>query len=373
MKVLFLSHSGFMGGAERALLELVQELRERGVQCYVLLPYWGPLGEEFKKRNITFKIIKYRSWMCNENAPYHGKVKGVLVNIIMAFQALLYLKRLKCDIVYTNTLTICTGAILSALTGKPHIWHIHEHIMEDHGIKFCFGRRLSLFLLNKYSTILLTVSKCVENTYSMLLSNKRIETIYQSVTVRNEHQSVIKSEKYKCAVIGKVTRGKNQEDAVRVTKILKDQGLDMQLYIVGGLEVEYAKYLVKIIRDSDIKKQVHFVGQVANAFPYMIDTDVTLVCSRSESFGRVTVEGMLAGRVVIGTNVGGTAELIQDGITGYLYEPGDIGKLASILKYLYENPDIRKRVGEQAKLWAAPRFTKERYAEEVHNLLKECM
>lgn len=93
--------------------------------------------------------------------------------------------------------------------------------------------------------------------------------------------------------------------------------------------------------------------------------DAILMCSKREAFGRVTVEGMLAGKPVIGANSGGTLELIQDGITGLLYTSGDPKALAEKIRYLYENPDTATHVGENAKAWAETSFTRDRYRKDV--------
>ena len=58
------------------------------------------------------------------------------------------------------------------------------------------------------------------------------------------------------------------------------------------------------------------------------------MCSRSEAFGRVTVEYLRRGRPVIGTRSGGTPELVEDGVTGFLYEPGDCTALAHRIELL---------------------------------------
>jgi glycosyltransferase involved in cell wall biosynthesis len=78
---------------------------------------------------------------------------------------------------------------------------------------------------------------------------------------------------------------------------------------------------------------------------------------------------MLAGKSVIGAASGGTAELIQDGKTGLLYEPGNHDELAMKIQYLFENPDKRLNLGAAALIWAVSRFTQKRYAKEVHDLL----
>jgi glycosyltransferase involved in cell wall biosynthesis len=102
--------------------------------------------------------------------------------------------------------------------------------------------------------------------------------------------------------------------------------------------------------------------------------DVVLICSRWEAFGRATVEAMLAGKPIIATaNSGGTAELLHDGETGLLYEAGNHVELADRIQRLYQSPEERAKLGAAAQVWAAGRFTQQRYAREVIDVLNEVL
>jgi glycosyltransferase involved in cell wall biosynthesis len=94
------------------------------------------------------------------------------------------------------------------------------------------------------------------------------------------------------------------------------------------------------------------------------------MCSRKEAFGRVTVEGMKAGKPVIGANSGGTKELIKDRYNGFLYTFGDYHELAEKVKYLCQHPDEARQMGENGKQWALEKFNIEHYTEEVLTVLR---
>ncbi len=105
-------------------------------------------------------------------------------------------------------------------------------------------------------------------------------------------------------------------------------------------------------------------------FPVMQQADILLMCSRKEAFGRVTVEGMKAGKPVIGAGSGGTKELIRDGYNGFLYTFGDYRELAEKVKYLCQHPDEAGQMGENGKQWALEKFNIEHYTEEVLTVLR---
>ena len=90
--------------------------------------------------------------------------------------------------------------------------------------------------------------------------------------------------------------------------------------------------------------------------------DIVIAPSRFESFGLVHVEAMMHGKPVIGCRAGATPELIEDGRTGLLAEPGDAASLQACIERLLADPGLRRRLGEAARAEFLDRFTRERMA-----------
>ena len=83
---------------------------------------------------------------------------------------------------------------------------------------------------------------------------------------------------------------------------------------------------------------------------------MVLMCSRSEAFGRVTVEALKSGRPVVGTRSGGTTELISEGVNGLLFAPGDAEGLANALRHLATEPGLLAMLSENARPSLQDRF-----------------
>ena len=113
------------------------------------------------------------------------------------------------------------------------------------------------------------------------------------------------------------------------------------------------------MRDYGLEQRVTFVGYVNEPVHLIRRANLTLVCSRWEAFGRVIVEAMLVGTPIIATkNSGGTAELIEEGKTGLLYERGNYIELADKIQYLYEIRKFDQGWGRgNGHAWATGRFT----------------
>ena len=92
--------------------------------------------------------------------------------------------------------------------------------------------------------------------------------------------------------------------------------------------------------------------------------DIELVCSRNEAFGRVTLEAMLHGIPVVGSNVGGTLELIKNRETGMIYQYGDINDLANKIEVLIKEHELYNLIINNAMEFAN-KFTIEKTANGV--------
>jgi len=375
MKVCFISHSSAKGGAELAVLELIDALKEQGVECYVIVPGHGPLIDELRKREIAFSVISYRWWM-SKASPLWKRIAKLVLNLMMVIPVAVRIKRCGCTVVYTNTITVCIGALAARLLWLPHIWHFHEFGYEDHELVFDLGSKLSTWIMDRFSSVCIANSKAVAQKYERYIAPWKLRVVYQSVTLLQHNIpekafSPAQDTGIKCVIVGALQEGKKQEDAILAISQLVHSGIIAELAIVGDGDPEYKEYLYSLIRDNKLDEYVRFVGYVENPLPFMQDADIVLMCSRCEAFGRVTIEAMRVGKPVIGARSGGTVELIQDEFNGLLYTLGDYKELADKIRYLYEFPDIARQMGRNGQQWAAKRFTKDQYGKEVLAILKK--
>lgn len=372
-----------MGGAERANLELIDALRNRGVECFAILPHYGPVIKELERRNVPFKVFPYRWWMVGEGSPLWNRVYRMTLSLAMTPQVARQLKIWNPDVVVTNTITVCVGAFAAKILKVPHIWYIHEFGYEDHKLIYILGSKISLQLMNRLSTVCIACSHAVAEKYRSFISDEKMKIVYCSVSFWNQIEaspSLTELQKdfdreadIRCAIVGTLQEGKGQEDAIRAIAELVRKGIKAHLYIVGEGNPKYKQYLSDLINKDDIKTSVTFLGYISDAIQVMQHVDVVLMCSRMEAFGRVTVEAMKAGKPVIGARSGGTTELIRENFNGLLYTPGNYKELAEKILHLHRHPNLAKKMGENGQRWATEYFTEERYGEEVLTILRQIL
>lgn len=92
----------------------------------------------------------------------------------------------------------------------------------------------------------------------------------------------------------------------------------------------------KYIAKEDLSKQVIYLGLVKDMNKLREKMNVGIVASEMEGFGRVTIDGMLSGMIMIGRNIGGTGELIQDNINGIIVS-NTLNDLSEKVDYVYQN------------------------------------
>jgi glycosyltransferase involved in cell wall biosynthesis len=376
MRVCFVSHTAARNGAELALLELLQGLHRLGVQCLVFVPKKGPLLEELDRLNIEWRLVSYPWWWKLRGKSLPRRVLRTLHGAAAAVRIAIVLRRWHCDIVLTNTVAVAAGAFAAWLARKPHVWHLHESAYRDTRITFDLGNHLSARLIEGLSACIVPVSSAVASDYSRYIKRDRMRVIYQSVTLRAEIEEALDrnlgSTRFLCCMVGSIQPLKGQDEAIKALSELVRRGVHAHLLIVGDGNRSFTASLNEQVRDYGLERRVTFTGYVKEPTRFMRIADVTLLCSAWEAFGRVIVETMLAGKPVIATaNSGGTAELIEEGKTGLLYERGNYIELADKIQYLYENPEVRSKLGQAGYTWVVGRFTQERYASEMLDLFAE--
>lgn len=381
MRICFVAHSSRKGGAELVLLETIEILQAEGIECRVLLPDRGELCAELEGLRVPFSLISYAHWMSRGRVPFFRRLRAALNIAAKTALVAWTICRWKCDVVYTNTATVCVGAFAARLLGRAHVWHLHEFGFEDQGLSFLFGQRFSLAAINRLSSICICVSKALARKYEQSVDPSKITVIYPSMhrALKSkdggadlQSPAFRRNARFRCVIVGALMEGKGQEESILALAQLKQMGIDAELVIVGDGIPCYRRHLRNLVLSHELTDRVVLVGPVDSAIPAMRSSDVVLVCSRREAFGRVTIEAMLVGKPVIGARCGATAELIRDGVNGLLYDPGDAKGLANRIKYLYESPADANTLSRNGQVWAAGYFTRIRYGEELLTLLLRC-
>ncbi len=141
-------------------------------------------------------------------------------------------------------------------------------------------------------------------------------------------------------VIGRIDEKKGQLFLVQAIQKLRSQGINVALLIVGEPTIndtkgkEYYDKLMEFISDNKLENHVFIADYTTNVAEFYQAIDVFVMSSVGETYGMVTLEAMLSKTPVIGTNSGGTTEILGEGQFGELYEVGNIDSFCDGYKSL---------------------------------------
>jgi glycosyltransferase involved in cell wall biosynthesis len=146
----------------------------------------------------------------------------------------------------------------------------------------------------------------------------------------------------------------------------------VRLQIVGSGKPDYVAQLRRMVQEAGISDCVHLAGPCTRKqLPQLYrQADVLVFPSIwQEPFGRVLVEAMAAGLVVVGTRTGGAAEILEDGVNCLSFEAGDSAGLAAQVLRLWQSPELRRRLRDNGRSTAQQRFDLPRMAAELEAYL----
>ncbi len=362
MKILVLSHiSELLGGAERSMIDVVQTwVDDYGVEPEFILrkPLRG-LQDEIKKRGWRYYALDYGFWSLPK--PYKNMEETFLHGVTNS-QAIIAIEKIikdsKPDVVITNSVVCPWAAIAAYYQDVPHVWFVREYGDLDHGRIFEIGQQQTFEDVGNLSVLVVANSKAIADHVGQYIDKAKVTTLYPVIdqkTVADRAEGEVKNpyasaDSLKLVITGNLAPSKGQLEAVKAVGELKRDGINAELCIVGGEgEPAYFKQLKDMIKDYSIKDKVHFVGYQKNPLPYIKLADVGIMASKMEAFGRVTLEYLVLGKAVVAVGAGGTKEMVENGVNGWLFEPSDIKGLTDGLTKYAGSRKLIEQHGEASK------------------------
>jgi len=178
---------------------------------------------------------------------------------------------------------------------------------------------------------------------------------------------------------GAVQTAKGIFTALAAIHYIVKQGKDLLLRVAGkGDQTEEAK---QYVLDRHLEQYVEFLGPVAKTkMPEFYQSgEILLFPSQTAGLSGVSeesspysiLEAMACGLAVVAFQTGGIREQVRDGVDGYLIQPGNEDELARKLGCLIDDPDLRQKMGENARAHCVNRFSHIQMAQNYLNVFSE--
>lgn len=368
-------------GAFLSMVKLATLMQEKyGHTVLVILPYEGNGKKLLDDNGIRSIVIRSDSWVIPLQDSKKLKtslkqIKKIIRNVIAIYEIAQVINREGIDIVHNNTSYGYVGAVAALHSQTPLIWHIREFLEEDQGN--CIWRKKNGYKLVNRADRIILISNGLYKKYSKLLNPQKLTVVHNGIDPQvfiQENHIIFNTDTIHFLIVGGINEGKRQEDIVQACLNLLTQGFNQfVLIIAGNNQTAYASKIIERVKKAGAEKYIKIIGPVNNPETLYVQTDITFMCSTSEAFGRVTVEAMLSGSLVIGARSAGTVDIIQDGETGLLYQPGDIDDLISKIMFAIHHPDVVRQIAKTGQSTALKCFTASRNAEAVNNIYHSVM
>ena len=385
--VLFIaSDNNSTSGAFLSMVRLCTILKDKyNCNILVVLPRNGNGISLLKNNGINSIIIKSYNWFI----PYKPrtikrKFKRFLCYFWMPLTYFLNKRAIKkitsiikssnIDLIHLNTSCTYVGAEAALKCEVPYVWHIREFLEEDQE-RTIWNQKYSTQLFSKANAII-TISDALFNKYKSRVKKDNIYKIYNGITkekFESINRTVFENDFINLLMVGSINKSKGQNQAVEACELLVKEGIKNFKLTLVGKNSEYAKNLMNTVNQKKLNKYISFVGPQKDVEKYYENSDVLLMCSESEAFGRVTVEAMMSGCLVIGSNSGCTKELIDDYKTGFLYKNGDYLDLKNKILFSMNNKSLSNKIALNGRKYMLENMTDFKNAENVYDLYKNVL
>lgn len=379
LRVAVLDHTAELGGAELALVRLLDHVDRSRFEVVVVLFSDGPLAGRLRASGHPVEVLP----LDRDVTAVDRQAAGGLQGIVSAARALPFVARLArrlrtldVDLVHTTSLKAdLLGVPAAALARRPLVWHVHDRIAPDYlpaplvGLVRAAARRLPRRVIANSAA-----------TAATLPGVPRLTVAHPGLTADQVTPAPRRAQPEGppvVGIVGRISPTKDQLTFVRAAATVAASLPGARFRVVGepsfGAEA-YAAEVAAEVRRLGLEDRFTFTGFVADVAG---ELDAMAVCVHAaavpEPFGQVVTEAMARGVPVVATRGGGVTEILEDGGVplGWLVPPGDPVALATAVTHALSDPEEARVRAAAAWRSATERFDIERTAGTVMAVWEE--
>lgn len=364
MRILFANHTSAWSGGEVSLMRLVQALRAEHDVC-VACPAAGALADAVDRAGVerlTLPSVDASLRLDPIQTPV-GLAQLGSGGLALARTA----RRFKADVVHANSTRV---GIMAAIGRVRYVVRAHEHPPLTR-----VGRAVRGLIVRTAGGVA-AVSDFTAARFNEGLTQPVAIRVYNSIDQARFSGSVepaplreqlgLSPDARLLGQVAQITPWKGQDIAIRTLAGVRRAGVDAHLVLVGdvvfgGKGVRYDNHAFKrsleaLVAELDMRDAVHFLGQRDDVPAVLRALDLSLLPSREEPFGLVTVESMAVGTSPLVADDGAGPELVEDRVTGRVLAPSQPELWASAAVELLRDAPTLGRMSEAGPP-AAARFT----------------
>lgn len=362
INILYITHSPFMGGAELSLISHLKEIDKSRFNIYCVgSSLLAPFVENIE--GVTF--IKMQFFLLYQFHP------RVLINYFrMVSKLVKIIKDKKIDIIHTNSVkSHYIGTMAAAVTGKKLIWWIRDTTFNTflyHIFHFTAEKIISVsqFIKNFY----IAEEKNIviyngSNVYKISVSQRQLTSLKKQLKLKG---------KFVIGAVERLVRWKGVQNLIKAFNPVAKKYPQAILLILGSGKnqaEDIEDQLKLMVKQLNLEASVKFLGWRADVPKIMRLFDVLVHPSMEpEPFGLVVLEAMMSKVLVASSNLGGPAEIIEQGKTGLLFDGSNIEQLTNILEKILTNKIDQERMVKTAFKYAVNNLSQQKETEKIERI-----
>ncbi len=358
MNILVLSeiHPNKLGSMEEFCLFLARELFRRGHRCF--FGFTGEPDPVVRKMLEEAGAIIADELVVSDSAQKGGLAKrsgGIL-------QLYKFIKKKRIDLIHLTFYSVTNPYLVGAYFSSTKIVFTEKMslgVPQRGSVKQLFSKIIHGFLtrrISRYTGITDFIRNRMEISHHVFPPQSL--TIYNGVNLNRFVDSDRAAARLRLDIPA------DSKIVLAVAALIPEKGLQFLIEAVDILvheyemsdfcavlvgEGNYRRELEQKVADLGLGGQISFMGMRSDVADFIAAADLVTVPSIwQEAFGFIVAEAMASARPVIASRVGGIPELIDDGVTGLLVEPGDSRALAAGMAAILSDTDFARRLADKA-------------------------
>lgn len=323
------------GGGEQYVFDLAAAMKESGKATPVFL---FPAGSDERM------IARFRSIGVCPACPFARKMYRF--SVLASWRLARMMEHYEVDILHVNSrFAYFQAAMAKRMCRRPVRLVATQHLVRKAG-----NGLLWQWAYRQIDT-LVCVSRLVRSTYvpaHQESSFNQIEVIHNSVRIHQEEGQIPDYAKARIIFHGRICEEKGVIGLLRALERIQD--LPWQLDIAGEVATGYRTQWEQALAACPVKDRICLLGFRSDIRRMLPDYSIGVLPSVvPEAFSLTVLEDMASGLATVSSNNGAVPEFVEDGSNGLLTAPDDIVALSEALRLLILHPEMRERLGRQAR------------------------
>lgn len=356
--ILYLSHCGSsIGGGEKQLAYLVTNIDQERYQPLVVCPDDGVFVEYLRCADIPTVVLALPSWR---------KAKSLIARYRAAEKLAVLAKTHNAQLVHTSDSWFNPYLLhIRKRLGIPVISHVRTLLTTDQVRKYKFNEIDRIIAISKESKTALIQAGTDPQKIDLILNCVDLDAFQPAPRPESSTEYVV-------GIVGRIEPFKRQKEFIEIAAGVIAQNRNVRFHIIGTAlntpeHRAYEQEVRQCVLKYQLQKFVYSRGHRTDMPNVMQELDLLVTLSA----GSVIAEAMAAGKPVIGTPIGSTADTIVHGVTGYVVPLHPMEAIVNKILEFAANSNLNIRLGQQARKHAEGTLDIKAHVQKVQNIYEQ--